>query len=83
MAVPLTTLYYRWIGRSLDFFYWGCLKEKVYKEQITTIDQLRARIETAALEIRESGFARRIKRSFIRRCRACIAANGGHFEHLM
>lgn len=87
----------RWIGRlgpilwpprspdlnPLDFFYWGCLKEKVYKEQITSIDHLRTRIQTAAREISESGFTRRLKRSFIRRCRACIAANGGHFEHLV
>ena len=80
----------RWIGRlgpilwpphspdlnPLDFFYWGCLKEKVYKEQVTSIEQLRTRIQTAAREISASGYARRIKRSFIRRCRACIAANG-------
>lgn len=85
----------RWIGRlgpilwpprspdlnPLDFFYWGCLKEDVYKEPINNIEELRTRILTAAGKINESGFARRLKRSFIRRCRACIAANGGHFEH--
>ncbi|GBP12801.1 hypothetical protein EVAR_6125_1 [Eumeta japonica] len=87
----------RWIGRlgpilwpprspdlnPLDFFYWGCLKEKVYKTDVTSIEQLRTRIEIAAQEINEAGFARRLKRSFIRRCRACIAAGGAHFEHLL
>lgn len=87
----------RWIGRlgpilwpprspdlnPLDFFYWGCIKEKVYNKSVATIEELRTRVQLAAREIEESGYARRIKRSFIRRCRACIAANGGHFEHLV
>lgn len=87
----------RWIGRQgsilwpprspdlnpLDFFNWGCLKEKVYKVQITSVEQLRQRIQAAAEEINTSGFARRLKRSFIRRCRAYIAAGGRHFEHLV
>lgn len=92
-----TTYPDRWIGRlgpilwpprspdlnPLDFFYWGCIKEKVYSEAISSVEELRARIQVAASKIEEAGYARRIKRSFIRRCRACIAAGGGHFEHLV
>lgn len=87
----------RWIGRlgtilwpprssdlnPLDFSYWGCLKEKVYKDPITSVDQLRERVQMAAQKITELRHASRIKRSFIRRCRACIRARGGHFEHLL
>lgn len=87
----------RWIGRlgpilwpprspdlnPLDYFYWGCIKEKVYSQTVATIEELRGRIQEAARKIEEAGHARRIKRSFIRRCRACIAAGGGHFEHLV
>lgn len=87
----------RWIGRlgpilwpprspdlnPLDFFYWGCLKEKVYKKEIASLEQLKALIFEAADEIKRSGFIRRLKRSFIRRCRACIAAGGRHFEHFL
>lgn len=87
----------RWIGRlgpilwpprspdlnPLDFFYWGCLKEKIYKKEITSIEQLRQSIRSAADEISSARFANRLKRSFIRRCRACIAAEGAHFEHLV
>lgn len=84
---PAQDLISLWPPRSpdlnpLDFFYWGCLKEKVYKEQIINIEQLRQRINTAAEEIIARGFTRRLRRSFIRRCRASIAANGAHFEHL-
>lgn len=87
----------RWIGRGgpvlwpprspdlnpLDFFYWGYLKEIVYKVPITTIAQLRARVRDAAEFISNSGHARRIRRSFIRRCLLCIRAGGGHFQHLL
>ncbi|CAK1603423.1 unnamed protein product [Parnassius mnemosyne] len=87
----------RWIGRlgkilwpprspdlnSLDFFYWGCLKEKVYKDLITSVDQLRKRVQMAAQKITEIRHASKIKRSFIRRCRAFIRAHGGHFEHVL
>lgn len=50
---------------------------------INSVEELRARIQVAASKIEEAGYARQIKRSFIRRCRACIAAGGGHFEHLV
>lgn len=83
----------RWIGRlgpmlwpprspdlnPLDFFYWGCIKEKVYDKSVNTIEELRARIQEAARKI----LPLLGKSSFIRRCRACIAARGEHFEHLV
>lgn len=88
----------RWIGRlgpilwpprspdlnPLDFFYWGCLKEKVYHNLITSEMELRNRIRHAAQEINNNPRALRLlKRSFLRRCHACIRAGGKHFEHLL
>ncbi|GBP27130.1 hypothetical protein EVAR_16801_1 [Eumeta japonica] len=88
----------RWIGRlgpilwpprspdlnPLDFYYWGCLKEKVYEKPIQNVQQLRQRIFSAATEItRDTRITAVLKRSFIRRCRMCIRQSGGHFEYLL
>lgn len=87
----------RWIGRlgpilwpprspdlnPLDFFYWGCIKEKVYARPISNIDELRQRITDAAQELNLARNARWIKRSFLKRCRACVRVGGGHFEHIV
>lgn len=87
----------RWIGRSgtiswparspdlnpLDFFYWGVLKEKVYSKPIENVADLRERISQAAEAINSRRYARLISRSFLRRCRACIEADGKQFEHLL
>lgn len=87
----------RWIGRSgsilwpprspdlnpVDFFYWGCVKEKVYSKPIQNLSELRQKIDAASEEINARNFARLVKRSFVRRCRACIRAGGRQFEHLL
>lgn len=87
----------RWIGRlgpilwpprspdlnPLDFFYWGCIKEKVYAKPINNVNQLRHRINEAAQQINVAGSARRIKRSFLKRFRACIRLGGRQFEHIL
>lgn len=55
----------RWIGRlapilwpprspdpnPLDFFYWGCIKEKVYFRPVQSLNELHERIGVAAEEI--------------------------------
>lgn len=87
----------RWIGRSgqitwpprspdlnpIDFFYWGTVKEIVYQKPIENLEELRQRIQDAADHINSRRFARQITRSFLRRCRACIRADGKQFEHLI
>lgn len=87
----------RWIGRSgtiswparspdlnpLDFFYWGAVKEKVYHKPIEDLAELRTRIAEAVEFVNNGRFARQISRSFLKRCRACIAAEGRQFEHLL
>lgn len=86
----------RWIGRlgpilwpprspdlnPLDFFYWGCLKDKVYAKPIQNQEELRHRVTEAAREISQLSL-RRLKRSFLKRCQLCIEQNGRQFEHLL
>lgn len=86
----------RWIGRlgpilwpprspdlnPLDFFYWGCLKDKVYSKAIYTEEQLRESVIQAAHEISTMSLGR-LRANFLRRCRMCIRARGMHFEHLL
>ncbi|XP_045448380.1 uncharacterized protein LOC123656764 [Melitaea cinxia] len=87
----------RWIGRSgpiswparspdlnpVDFFYWGTLKEKVYSKPRQSLNELREKIAAAVEEINSKRYARLVNRSFLRRCRACISAEGKQFEHLL
>lgn len=86
----------RWIGRlgpilwpprspdlnPLDFFYWGCLKDKVYAKPIRNLEELKNRIRNAAREINEINL-RKLRAQFLKRCRACIRAGGRQFEHLL
>lgn len=86
----------RWIGRlgsilwpprspdlnPLDFFYWGCLKDKIYAKPIRSEDELRERVFEAARTISEISL-RKLSRNFIRRCHLCIRVRGRQFEHLM
>ncbi|XP_026320368.1 uncharacterized protein LOC113230565 [Hyposmocoma kahamanoa] len=87
----------RWIGRlgpilwpprspdlnPLDFFYWGFIKSKVYAKPIENLAELRNKIVEAAEDFNLRRYGRLIKRSFLRRCRACIYAEGKQFEHLL
>lgn len=86
----------RWIGRggpvpwpprspdltSPDFFLWGYVKEKVYKEVPTTADDMRLRIRHAFAGI-NAGVLLQVHRSFTERVRKCIEVEGHHFEHLL
>lgn len=68
----------------LDFYLWGTLKEKVYSSPVLNIDDLRERVTNnmnvikGAVETLE-----RMRFNFLRRVRACIEANGGHFQQYL
>jgi len=85
----------RWIGRGgpvawpprspdmnpLDFYLWGHVKSIVYKNAPNNIADLRQRIIRGFREIRtDPNVCHRVRNSFDRRIRACIRAEGGHFE---
>ncbi|KAJ4445114.1 hypothetical protein ANN_06913 [Periplaneta americana] len=76
-----------WPARSpdltpLDIFLWGCMKEKVYQTEIASREELIAKINKAAMEIRQHGLDN-VQRE-VRWCaEVCVRARGGHFEHLL
>jgi hypothetical protein len=76
----------RWPPRSPDltppdFFLWGVLENKIYKEVILTREQLDQRIHEAFAEIKPLHIMNALK-SVRKRCQECIENNGGAFEHL-
>lgn len=78
-----------WPARSpdcnpLDFFLWGYLKCLVYSTPIPTVEVLRERIIHSFRVIQNTpGILEHVRQSMMRRCEACIVAQGGHFEHLI
>lgn len=77
----------RWPPRSpdltpLDFFFWGFVKNEIYKTRSNTVEELREKFEAAIRNIRNVHIMNAV-RGVSRRCRQCIANNGRQFEHLM
>lgn len=88
----------RWIGRAgpatwpprspdmnpCDFFLWGFCNHLVYTRPVNDVEDLRQRIIDAFQTIRDRPNLRhRVNESLYRRVRACVDANGGHFEQLL
>lgn len=84
----------RWIGRGgpipwparcpdltpCDFYIWGHMKQLVYSTPVTTAEELRERILTAAQHVKNN-FSTRVTISEVRRrLRACIRNRGRQFE---
>ncbi|KAG5311381.1 SETMR methyltransferase, partial [Acromyrmex insinuator] len=65
----------------LDFFLWGYLKEKVYKTEPTTMEDMKDRIRRACQDIPPT-FLQNVRNSFQRRINKCMEVNGEAFEHL-
>jgi hypothetical protein len=86
----------RWLGRGgpvswpaispdlipLDLFLWGHLKEIVYRDPPTDIEDLLAKFHAAVATI-DADMLRRVQASIPRRAAACRRMRGGHFEHLL
>lgn len=66
-----------------DFFLWGHVKERVYRDQPRDLVDLRARIEQEFREIPADMIQRATTHSFPERLRRIVEQNGGHFEHLL
>ena len=65
----------------LDFFIWGYLKQKVYINKPTTLDQLKEAISIGLNNIPQQMLIN-VKAGVLRRMVLCKQQNGGHFEHL-
>jgi hypothetical protein len=83
----------RWLGRggpvswparspdliSLDFFLWGHLKEIVYRDPPTDMENLTAKFHAAVTTI-DADKLRRVQATIPRRVAACRRMNGGHLD---
>lgn len=77
----------RWPARSpdlnpLDFFLWGHCKERVYQTLPEDLEELDIKLRYAVWSIEEDTMEN-VQRNLLRRMRACIRMDGGHFEHLL
>ena len=57
-------------------------KNKVYKTNSHTLDELKQNIRTEINAISEAELMR-VNANFLRRCRRCTDAQGQHFQHLL
>ena len=76
-----------WPARSpdlspLDFFVWGYLKSRVYRENPTTIDQLKEAIRTE-IGLVSSHMTAEVMRDMRKRIDLCIASNRRHLKDIM
>ena len=66
----------------VDYKIWSAMEEKVYKQRIRDVDELRQRILTAWDELDQRVIDNAV-RQWRTRLRACVQAKGGHFEHTL
>jgi hypothetical protein len=86
----------RWMGRygpipwparspdlnPLDFFLWGYCKELIYRKLPEDLEDLNDKLHYAIWDI-DNDILQKTQRNLLKRMRACVAMNGGHFEHLL
>ena len=67
----------------MDFFFWGVVKNKVYKKNPKAIIELKDYIHDAFKDIDEDrNLCCTVCQSVLDRCEECYDVGGGHFEHL-
>ena len=87
----------RWIGRRgteewpprspdltpLDFWFWGHIKQIVYREHIEDVEHLRRRISEAFNRVNEDKeLLQRVAYAFRHRMQLCVTHSGSHIEQL-
>lgn len=86
----------RWIGRRgpiewparspdltpMDFFLWGYLKSKVYKDKPQNLEDLKFKIRYEIRHINENTI-NNVLEGFLSRLAYCQEVNGWHFQHLI
>ena len=66
----------------LNFFLWGFLKDRVYRNNPQTIGDLKENIHTEMQAIPVTT-CHQVMKNFIRRLELCRERNGGHLEQLL
>ena len=65
-----------------DYFLWGYLKGRVYRNKPRTTDALKANIIEEIHAVTADVLARNFQ-NMARRVQSCLDANGGHFQHML
>jgi len=68
--------------RVPDYFLWGYLKGRVYKNKPRTTDGLKANITEEIQAVTADVLARTFQ-NMARRVQSCLDANSGHFQHML
>ncbi len=66
----------------LDFHLWFYLKDKVFRNALATIDELKGKITKEVNKI-DNSILKNVFFNFIKRCQACIRADGRHFQQYL
>ena len=66
----------------MDFFFWGWALMRVRQLKPTTLEELMEIVEDVARTV-PLEMVRKAATNVRKRCRACIQADGGHFEHFL
>ena len=77
----------RWAPRSpdltpLDFFLWGYVKDRVYRNAIKDLNELKMKIENEIRSISKKTLSD-VFSNISERMNLCISVDGNHFEHLL
>ena len=70
------------IWRRLTISYEGYLKGRFYQNKPRTIDALKGNI-TEEIQAVTADILARISQNMARQFQSCLAANGGHFQHML
>lgn len=78
----------QWPPRSpdlsvLDFFFWGHLKNEVYKHEINNVEELKTKIKECCKNIQASMIKKATSTEILKRLSFCLSENGKQFEHLL
>lgn len=67
---------------SPDYFLWGYIKSEAFKNNPHSIDELKANITDLITNVSNTTL-KKVSANMVKRVRACITSNGGHFEHIL
>jgi len=65
-----------------DYFLWGCLKGRVYRNKPRATDALKANI-TEEIQAVTADVLPRTFQNMAHRVQSCLDANGGHLQHML
>jgi len=71
-----------WLWVPPDYFLWGYLKGRVYRNKPRTTDALKANITEEIQTVTADVLARTFQ-NMARRVQSCLDANGGDFQHML